>query len=203
MYLARSPLLLRRIYASLTWRIAGTERRIFLTFDDGPIPEITPWVLGQLKTYNAKATFFCIGDNVKKHHSIFDEIKDAGHGIGNHTFHHINGWKSSLNEYVEDTKNCNELVDSNLFRPPYGRIKRSQIKSLLPDYKIIMWDVLSRDFDKTLSIDKGFQYIKKHVRPGSIIVFHDSVKAWPRLKELLPLTLEYFSKAGYSFEKIS
>ncbi len=203
MYLARSPLLLRRIYASLTWRIAGTERRIFLTFDDGPIPEITPWVLGQLKTYNAKATFFCIGDNVKKHHSIFDEIKDAGHGIGNHTFHHINGWKSSLNEYVEDTKNCNELVDSNLFRPPYGRIKRSQIKSLLPDYKIIMWDVLSRDFDKTLSIDKGFQYIKKHVRPGSIIVFHDSVKAWPRLKELLPLTLDYFSKAGYSFEKIS
>lgn len=203
MYLARSPLLLRRIYASLTWRIAGTERRIFLTFDDGPIPEITPWVLEQLKTYNAKATFFCIGDNVKKHQSIFDEIKEAGHSIGNHTFHHLNGWKSSLNEYVQDTKNCSELVDSNLFRPPYGRIKRSQIKSLLPDYKIIMWDVLSRDFDKSLSIEKGFEYIKKHVRPGSIIVFHDSVKAWPRLKELLPLTLEYFSKEGYSFEKIS
>jgi peptidoglycan-N-acetylglucosamine deacetylase len=180
----------------------GTERRIFFTFDDGPIPEVTPWVLEQLKTYNAKATFFCIGDNVEKHSGIYDDVIAAGHSIGNHTFHHLNGWQTSVKNYVEDVNKCSEIVNSNLFRPPYGKITRSQIRTLIPHYKIIMWDILSRDFDKTLNVDKGFEYIKKHIKPGSVIVFHDSLKAWPRLKELLPRTLEFCKNEGYIFDKI-
>lgn len=202
MYLASSPLLLRKLYSSLIWKLPGSEKRIYLTFDDGPIPQITPWVLDLLSEYNAKATFFCIGKNVERNTDIFKSILSQGHSIGNHTYTHLNGWRSSVTDYLNDINKCGELIDSNLFRPPYGKIKRSQIRHILPSHKIIMWDILSRDFDENLNLEKGFEYIKKHVKPGSIIVFHDSIKAWPRLQILLPRTLEYFRMLGYTFEKI-
>jgi len=204
MYLVKTPWLLKKLYPGLVWNLNRTERCIFLTFDDGPVPIVTPFVLKNLKQHNAKATFFCIGDNVQKHPDIFKEVKADGHSIGNHTFNHLRGWKTEDDTYLQNFLKCNESLTTktSLFRPPYGRIKRNQIKLLKaakPGLQIIMWDVLSGDFDMTLSPEKCLQYTLKHTENGSIVVFHDSLKAFNRLEYVLPKALEHWSKEGYKF----
>ena len=202
MYLVKSPRLLKKYYSSLIWDIKPDKPCIYLTFDDGPIPIVTPFVLNILKQYNAKATFFCIGDNVSKHPDIFAQVKNAGHAIGNHTYNHLKGWKTADNIYIENTLKADEQLKTNLFRPPYGRIKRSQIKllkSVKPDIKIVMWDVLSGDFDINLSPEKCLQNVLKHTESGSIVVFHDSLKAFERLEYVLPRAMEVWSGKGFEF----
>lgn len=184
-------------YPALTWRIKTTEKKIYLTFDDGPHETATPFVLDLLKEYNAKATFFCIGQNVVDHPDIYARIIAEGHSVGNHTMNHINGWKVSDDIYMDEIKQASQYIHSDLFRPPYGRIKRSQQKKL--QTPIIMWDVLSGDFDTDLSPDGCLSYVLYHTKPGSIVVFHDSTKAWERMSFALPKMLKHFSEAGFEF----
>lgn len=202
MYLVKSPLLLKWYYPSLTWHKNRTQKVIYLTFDDGPIPDVTAFVLKTLKSFDAKATFFCIGDNIAKYPDIFEQLKKEGHQIGNHTFNHLKGWKTEDQAYLQNFLDCQEITGTNLFRPPYGRIKKSQvssIRSIKPEMQIIMWDVLSGDFDTGLSPQKCYENVVKHTRHGSIIVFHDSLKAFERLQYALPAVLKYFKDQGYSF----
>ncbi len=192
MYLVKMPYWLRRLYnANLIWRIEGSTNEIFLTFDDGPHPIATPFVLQQLKDFNASATFFCIGKNVADHPAIFQQVKDAGHAVGNHTHNHLNGWKVPTGEYIKNVHLAQEFIHSRLFRPPYGRISRAQVKLLQPSFSIIMWDVLSGDFDETLTGEECLNNVLNNLLPGSIVVFHDSEKAFPRLQYALPKVLEY------------
>ncbi|MBZ9651397.1 polysaccharide deacetylase family protein [Psychroflexus montanilacus] len=197
---------LKQIFPKRVWNISSFKKEMFLTFDDGPIPEVTPWVLDQLKKHKAKATFFCIGDNIRKHPELFQQIVAEGHAVGNHTFHHINGWKTSTEEYLKDVKRCEDEIgsntfESNLFRPPYGKCTSAQAKSILEkgDH-IIMWDIISKDYDAKVSKENCFLRIKKNAKPGSIIVFHDSLKAETNMKYALEKTLETFS--DYEFNKI-
>ena len=203
MYLIKTTWWLRKIYSSaLTWKIPVEERKIFLTFDDGPHPTITPFVLNCLKQYNAKATFFCIGKNVQLYQGVFQQIINEGHRIGNHTHNHLNGWKTTDKKYFENIILARKFIDSNLFRPPYGRITRFQIQQLKSIFNIIMWDVLSGDFDADLSPQKCLQNVVSNTSSGSIIVFHDSEKAIARLEYALPKALEFFAEQGYVMEGI-
>ena len=180
----KTPWFIKQLYSSLLWNKARVGSRIFVTFDDGPIPIVTPYVLNILKQHNAKATFFCIGDNVRKHPDIFEQVKNEGHSIGNHTFNHLRGWDTEDKVYLDNFREADNVVHSNLFRPPYGRIKRSQIKLLRqerPELQIVMWDVLSKDYDKSVRPEKCLKNVLKYTRPGSIIVFHDSLKDFERL----------------------
>lgn len=189
-------------YPALTWRIKTAEKKVYLTFDDGPHETATPFVLGQLKNYNAKATFFCIGKNVEAHPDIYARILAEGHSTGNHTMNHVNGWKVSDEKYIDEVKQAAQLIQADLFRPPYGRIKRSQQKKLQAvnlRLQIIMWDVLSGDFDTDLTPEGCLSYVLYHTKPGSIIVFHDSTKAWDRMSFALPKVLKYFSEKGFEF----
>ena len=202
MYLFKTPWLLKKRYPSLIWNLNRRNKIIYLTFDDGPIPIVTPFVLNILSSYNARATFFCIGDNVKKHFDIYKQVADAGHAIGNHTYNHLRGWQTDDDTYTANFLKCDELLNSRLFRPPYGRIKQSQIKRLRaakPGLKIVMWDVLSGDFDQSLKSEKCLKKVLKYVTNGSVVVFHDSEKAFPRLQYVLPRALEYWSRQGYTF----
>ncbi|HEY8780824.1 MAG TPA: polysaccharide deacetylase family protein [Mucilaginibacter sp.] len=202
MYLVKTPWLLKKLYPKLIWDIDISVSRIYLTFDDGPIPIVTPFVLNILKQYNAKATFFCIGDNVRKHPDILEQVKNDGHTVGNHTYNHLNGWKTDDKTYLENFLQADELIDSNLFRPPYGRIKRSQVKLLKeakPGLKIIMWSVLSGDFDVNLKPEKCLENVLKNTAGGDIVLFHDSLKAKERMEYVLPRAMDVWSKAGYSF----
>lgn len=202
MYLVKTPWLLKILYPQLIWAGRPGDQSIYLTFDDGPIPVVTPYVLNVLKQYDAKATFFCIGDNVKKHPDIFEQVKAGGHTIGNHTYNHLKGWATDKKTYRDNFLKADELLNTSLFRPPYGRIKRSQIKLLTaakPGLKVIMWDVLSGDFDLKLSPGKCLDNVLKHTRPGSIVLFHDSLKAKERTEYALPKAMEVWSKAGYKF----
>lgn len=210
-YLVKTPWLLRKLYPSCTWQIPSREKVIYLTFDDGPHPDITPYVLDTLKQYQAKATFFCIGKNVVAYPDIYRRLLDEGHRTGNHTFNHLNGWKVQNDAYVNNIIEASKYIDSNLFRPPYGRITKFQVKILsdITAYKgsdrrfsIIMWDVLSGDFDKKLSAENCTLNVIRKTKPGSIVVFHDSEKAFPRMRESLPEVLRYFSEKGYRFEVI-
>ncbi len=207
MYFVKSPWLLKQFYANnLIWNLSKTEKTIYLTFDDGPIPIVTPFVLETLKNFSAKATFFCIGENIEKHPDIFERIKSEGHAIGNHTYSHLRGWNSANDTYLKNTLKCQEITQTNLFRPPYGRIKKSQIKDLkaqLPKLEIIMWDVLSGDFDLKTKPERCLQNVLKHTGNGSVVVFHDSLKAKDRLEYTLPRALEYWKKQGYSFKALS
>jgi peptidoglycan/xylan/chitin deacetylase (PgdA/CDA1 family) len=206
MYLVKTPWLLKKLYPNLVWNTKTATRCIYLTFDDGPIPIVTPFVLNILKKHNAKATFFCIGDNISKHTDIFEQVKAGGHSIGNHTFNHLKGWVTNNQIYLDNFLQTDKLLDTPLFRPPYGRIKRAQIqllKKARPDLKIIMWDVLSGDFDTNLSPEACLKNVLKHTEAGSIVVFHDSLKAFDRLEYVLPRALEYWSKEGYSFNALT
>ncbi len=201
---------IKYIFSNYVWNIPNVEKKVYLTFDDGPTPEITEWVLEQLKTYNAKATFFCIGNNIVKHPEIFKRLLNEGHTIGNHTQNHVKGWETENNTYFGEVEKCDEVIskqtniDSKLFRPPYGKIKPSQSNYLRKlGYKIIMWDVLSADFDTTISKEKCLENVLKNVESGSIIVFHDSIKAFPNLEYTLPKTLEFLSKNGYVCDRIN
>jgi len=206
MYLVKSPFWLKWLHPSLTWHKSRDSKCIYLTFDDGPIPVVTPFVLETLKTFGIKATFFCIGDNVRKHPDIFEHLVNEGHRIGNHTFNHLKGWGTDDNIYLDNVQQCNELFHSNLFRPPYGKAKKSQYSILSKgspsdntQYSIIMWDVLSGDFDTNLKPEKYLQNVLKHAGNGSIVVFHDSLKAFPRLEYTLPRALEIWKAEGFEF----
>ncbi|MEJ0029263.1 MAG: polysaccharide deacetylase family protein [Bacteroidota bacterium] len=195
----RTPAILPIIYPSLLWKINTAGKDLYLTFDDGPVPGPTEFVLETLKASNINATFFCIGDNVRKNPDIFKKVVDARHVIANHTFDHMNGWKASASEYVRNTELCQTLLPKKrLFRPPFGRITRSQISSL-SDYKIVMWDVLTFDYDRSLDSEKCLRGSLKAVRPGSIIVFHDSVKAEKNVTYVLPRFIDSCLSNGYSF----
>ncbi|MBW6490055.1 MAG: polysaccharide deacetylase family protein [Lentimicrobium sp.] len=203
MHISKSPALLRSLTRkNLTWDITDRPGEIFLTFDDGPVPEITPRVIEILKQFNARATFFCVGDNVAKYPEVHQLLLDAGHSTGNHTFHHLNGWKKTLEEYLADIKKCNQLVSSKLFRPPYGRIRPSFIKYISNDYRIVMWSVLTGDYDKTLTPAQVLKNATENTTDGSIVVFHDSQKAAANLFYALPEFLEHFTLKGYRFSVI-
>lgn len=202
--------LVKRIFPKYVWSIPNNEKKVFLTFDDGPTPEITEWVLAELRNYNAKATFFCIGDNIRKYPAIFQKVLAENHSIGNHTFNHLKGWKTPTEDYIENAKLCQSEIENqkseirNLFRPPYGKIKSSQAKILRKmGHKIIMWDVISFDFDQTISKEKCLENVLKNVESGSIIVFHDSKKAWQNLEYVLPKTLKFLNEKGFTCDKIN
>ncbi|HZY36926.1 MAG TPA: polysaccharide deacetylase family protein [Mucilaginibacter sp.] len=197
--------MLKSLYPKLLWDAGDNRRSIFLTFDDGPIPIVTPFVLNILKQHNAKATFFCIGDNVRKHPDVFEQVKNDGHAIGNHTFNHLNGWHIDDKTYLGNFLQADELIGSKLFRPPYGRIKRSQVKLLQeakPGIKIVMWNVLSADFDAAISPEKCLDNVIRNVKGGEIVLFHDSLKARERMEYALPRALEYWSKQEFEFRTI-
>ena len=205
MYLVKSPLLLKWYYPSLTWNKSRTEKAIYLTFDDGPIPDVTDFVLKTLKDQEVKATFFCIGDNIRKHPQLYQQLLAEGHQVGNHTFNHLKGWKTDDVTYLDNFEKCQALTGSKLFRPPYGRIKKSQVRKIrerYPDMNIIMWDVLSGDFDLELSPEGCYHNVEKHVENGSIIVFHDSLKAFERLQYALPRCIAELKSKGYQFRTL-
>jgi len=194
----------------LTWRIPTTEKVLFLTFDDGPIPEVTTDVLERLSSYQAKATFFCIGENVSRHSAIFNRIVEQGHATGNHTYNHLNGWHTNTKDYLINISRCQDTMESairmeakkKLFRPPYGKLKPAQLWALRNQYKLIMWNVLPRDWEKEKSANSCFEIIKRKTKPGSIIVFHDSIKAKERMLPALEMTLEHYSALGFRFESL-
>jgi len=209
-YWIKTNQLIKKLFSNSIWDIPNIENKIYLTFDDGPTPEITEWVLQELEKHNAKATFFCIGNNIEKHPDIFKKVITKGHAIGNHTFNHLNGWKTSTEDYVENSRLCESEICNlksatcNLFRPPYGKIKSAQAKKLREQgYKIIMWDVLSADFDTSISAEKCIENVLKNTKSGSIIVFHDSIKAFPRLENTLPKVLGILAEKGFVFEKLA
>lgn len=201
-YLVTAPWYLRMFWPSFTWRVKTTEKVIYLTFDDGPHPEATSFVLDELQRANARATFFCIGKNVVKHPGIYDRIIAEGHRTGNHTHHHLNGWKSKSADYLQSIKEAAGHIESDLFRPPYGRIRLSQSRIIKRDYRIVMWSVLSADFDTSLNGRRCGQHVIRNAGHGSIVVFHDSEKAFPRMVEALPMVLNHFGKKGYRFEHL-
>ena len=211
LYLVKTPNFIKRLFQNLTWEINTSKKVIYLTFDDGPTPKITNWVLSELEKYNAKATFFCIGKNILNHPDVFENIVTKGHAVGNHTNNHINSWKKQAKLYIENVNQAQKIIDPilnstnsvKLFRPPYGKLTLSVTKKLLKeDYKIIMWDVLSGDFDQSISKEKCLKNVIKNTTSGSIIVFHDSVKASGKLQFSLPKILDHFSEKGFSFEII-
>ncbi len=205
-YLVKTPWLLRKFYSECIWNINTEERILYLTFDDGPHPQATPFVLEELKKYNARATFFCIGKNVKEHFDVYKQILFAGHKPGNHTYDHLNGWKTRDKDYLENIAEAAKIIDSNLFRPPYGKITKFQLKALRGEklnLKTIMWEVLSGDFDASIKPENCYLNVINNAKPGSIIVFHDSLKALPMLQFTLPKVLEYFSEKGFQFKTIS
>ena len=192
------PRFIQRLYPERIWAFSHEKASVFLTFDDGPIPEVTPWVLDELKKHNAKATFFSIGENVKKHPEIFERILSEGHSVGNHTFNHLKGSKTETSKYIENTLLAEKLIHSKLFRPPYGKITSKQAKILqIKGFKIVMWDVISYDYDSTVSEEKCLQNVLRNIKPGSIIVFHDSLKAEKNLRYVLPKVLEIIVKKGW------
>ncbi|MFD2554702.1 polysaccharide deacetylase family protein [Sphingobacterium tabacisoli] len=200
MYFVNAPFFLRWMYPSVTWNRSRLDKKIYLTFDDGPIPEITPWILDVLKEYQVKATFFCVGANIVKHPDIFQRLLREGHRIGNHTYNHLKGWDTPDDSYMENVRLCQTHTQTNLFRPPYARAKKSQINILKKDFELIYWDVLSGDFDLNLSPEKCYNNVLKHTKNGSIIVFHDNLKAIPRVKYTLPKVIEHFLKKGFTFD---
>ena len=203
MYLVKTPAFIQNLFPNFTWRIPTQEKVIYLTFDDGPIPEVTPWVMEQLAAYNAKATFFCVGDNVRKHPEIFRQLTDAGHSVGNHTYNHLNGWATDKLRYFHNIRHCANLVDSDLFRPPYGRLRPRQAQFLQRHYRIVMWDVLSGDFDPNISVEQCYDNIVTKAEAGSIVVLHDSLKAEKKLRVVLPKVLNYYQERGFRFEALS
>jgi peptidoglycan/xylan/chitin deacetylase (PgdA/CDA1 family) len=204
LYLVNPPFLLKKYYGEkVIWQMPSVGKELFLTFDDGPHPEITPAVLDLLKKIDAKATFFCVGENVEKYPEVYKEILRNGHSIGNHTFNHLNGIKTKTEEYIANIEQCSLSVYSKLFRPPYGMLKRSQVKQLSSNYTVVMWDTLSGDYDLKTSEEECWRNVRDHAKSGSIVVFHDSEKAKKNMFYALTKTLEYFSELGFSFSAIN
>ena len=197
-----TPFIIRLFYPSMLWRMPRGKKKLYLTFDDGPHPTITPKVLEILKNFNAKATFFCVGNNVEKYKATFDMIVSEGHSVGGHTYNHEKGWNTRNENYIDSVNKTQQLIKSSLFRPPHGRIKSSQIRKLKNHYKLIAWSVISYDWDKTLSPKYCFKNIIKNADDGSIIVFHDSEKAEKNMIPTLKKVLEYYSEKGFTFEKL-
>ena len=206
LYFVKTPFWLAWLYSDCVWNIKTSEKKMYLSFDDGPHPVITNFVLDELKKYNAKATFFCIGDNVVKYPEVYKRIIDEGHAVGNHTHNHLNGWKTADKKYLDNIDAAKKFIDSDLFRPPYGRITRFQLSQLrLSKYKLktIMWTLLSGDFDNKISKETCTNNVIVNAKEGAIVVFHDSEKANERVSYALPEVLKYFSNKGYLFEKIT
>lgn len=202
MYLVKTPQFIQNLFPNFTWSIPTQEPVIYLTFDDGPHPEVTSWTLDQLQQYNAKATFFCVGDNIRKYPEVLDRVLNEGHSVGNHTFNHLNGWASENIPYFHNVRHCARQINSDLFRPPYGRLRPKQAQFLQRHYRIVMWDVLSGDFDVNISEEQCLQNVIKNTNPGSIVVFHDSEKANNKLRYALPKVLDYFTAKGYRFDSL-
>ncbi|OQA98156.1 MAG: Peptidoglycan-N-acetylglucosamine deacetylase [Bacteroidetes bacterium ADurb.Bin217] len=192
------PLIVEKLYSNVFWRIPQQQKTVYLTFDDGPVPVYTPWVLDILDSYNVKATFFCVGDNVIKYPEIFNSIIQRGHTVGSHTFNHLNGWKTLNTNYFENVCKAAQLVKSTLFRPPYGKITFKQARVLSEKLTIIMWDVLSKDYDQSIDGHTCFENVKNYISNGSIIVFHDSQKAFKNLEYALPKTIEWLIEQGFA-----
>lgn len=203
MYLIKTPKFVRELFPNYTWHVPTTEKVLYLTFDDGPIPVVTPWVMEQLAAYNAKATFFCVGENVRQHPEVFDQLIQEGHTVGNHTQNHLNGWTSDNIPYFHNVRHGAHLTNSLLFRPPYGKLRPRQSQFLQRHYRIVMWDVLSADFDPTVSEEQCANNVIRNAKEGSIVVFHDSIKAEENLRYALPKVLEHFANLGYRFEALS
>ncbi len=204
-YFTKTPFWLKKLYPGCLWNFPRKDgKKIYLSFDDGPHATATPFVLDQLKKFNAKASFFCIGKNVVAETALYKRILMEGHRVGNHTFNHLNGWKTDSKVYIGNVEMARELIDSDIFRPPYGRISAFQIRNLREklNYKIVMWDVLAGDFDPAVDGKKAAENVILKSVPGSIVVFHDSAKAFRVVQEALPLVLSHFSNEGYSFETI-
>ena len=206
-YWIKTNWIIKKLFSNYIWDVSNTGKTVYLTFDDGPIPEITEWVLDELRNHNVKATFFCIGANIEKNPEIFKRIIREGHSVGNHTFNHLNGWDTSTNAYLENVKVYEDIKEktidynsnSKIFRPPYGKLKTAQSKAIRKlGYKIIMWDVLSADFDTTLSKEQCLDNVLPNIKPGSIIVFHDSLKAFKNLEYVLPKTLAFLKENKFN-----
>jgi peptidoglycan/xylan/chitin deacetylase (PgdA/CDA1 family) len=202
MNIVQPPFWVRLFFNGSLWRKRTKEKVVYLTFDDGPVPDPTAWVLDELNTHDVRATFFCIGENAKKNPDLLNRILDEGHSIGNHTHNHLNGWSTNLDEYMRNVELCSEVFSSNLFRPPYGRLTMKQFRNLKKKFQIVFWDVLSVDYDKNLSSADCINNVMNHVRPGSIIVFHDSLKAADRMKIALPEVIDRLKRMKYRFERL-
>lgn len=204
MYLIKTPRVIQKLFPNFHWTVETTDQSvIYFTFDDGPIPQLTPWVLEQLEAYNAKATFFCVGNNARRYPEILAQTIAAGHTTGNHTMHHLDGWKSENIPYFHDIRHCALQVKSSLFRPPYGRLKPAQAQFLTRHYEVVMWDVLSGDFDPELTAEDCFQNVVRNACPGSIVVFHDSLKAEDKVRDILPRLLAHYAALGYRFDALT
>jgi peptidoglycan/xylan/chitin deacetylase (PgdA/CDA1 family) len=208
--LYKTPRLLRTVFPQMLWKVPTRSKEIYLTFDDGPIPGLTEYVLDLLADHEAKATFFCVGDNIRKHAHIFDRIMKEGHGVGNHTYNHLDGWKSNTHHYLHNVAQCASLIDQalsdhgpRLFRPPYGKITIPQYRALKGMYQCVMWDVLSYDFDQRTDAGLALHRITELTQPGTIIVFHDNLKAETNLKQMLPKYIQHFKAAGYCFKSLN
>ncbi|NMB05130.1 MAG: polysaccharide deacetylase family protein [Bacteroidales bacterium] len=201
MWIEQPPMLYRSLYPGSLWRIGEEHRKtIYLTFDDGPIPEVTPWVLELLDRYDIKATFFCVGDNVRKYPHLYRQLLEKGHKTGNHTFNHVQAWKSHTAFLLENTAKAAELIDSKLFRPPHGHMRVAQNSALQKaGYSVVMWDVVTRDYSRYMSPQQVLDNVKRYTRDGSVIVFHDSLKAEKRMKYALPRAIEWLLEEGYNF----
>jgi peptidoglycan/xylan/chitin deacetylase (PgdA/CDA1 family) len=202
MLIERPPFLYRAFFPGAHWRFHPEEKVVYLTFDDGPIPEMTPWVLDVLDQYHIRATFFCVGDNVRKYPHIYREIMERGHLTGNHTFHHLQGLKVTTKTYLKDIQEAEERIESKLFRPPHGHLRLPQFFSLRKRYDVIMWDVVTRDYSCLMTPEQVLDNVKKYTRNGSVIVFHDSLKAEEKIKYALPKSIEWLLEQGYQFRLI-
>lgn len=203
MLIERPPLLYRLLFPEAVWRITRRHRRVvYLTFDDGPIPEQTPWLLDLLDRYGIKATFFMVGDNVRRHPELLDEIRRRGHSYGNHTMHHLQGMKVTARTYWRDITEADKLIDSILFRPPHGIMRWKQAAAIKKHYNIVMYDLVTRDYSKKMTPDRVFDNVRRFARNGSIIVFHDSLKAAANMRSALPRSIEWLLSQGYEFEPI-
>ena len=202
MLIERPPIMFRQLFPEALFRVAGKEKCVYLTFDDGPIPQVTPWVLDTLDKYGVKATFFMVGDNVVRYPEIFEDVKRRGHCVGNHTMNHMQGAKVLTKTYLRNIMLADNHINSSLFRPPHGWLKFKQAKIIKRHFTIVMYDLITRDYSKKLTASQVFNNVKRYARSGSIIVFHDSLKSEPRLKTALPLSIEWLLEQGYKFKTL-
>ena len=200
MFIEQVPGFVRNLFPKALWRMNPDEKAVYLTFDDGPIPVVTPWVVDLLEHYGIKATFFMVGDNVRKHPLEYRQVIEAGHRVGNHTFNHLKGLFTDTREYIENVEKADALIHSNLFRPPHGILRRSQYNELAKRYQFVMWDLVTRDYSKRMNGEEVIANVRKYVRNGSIITFHDSLRSEENLKYALPRAIEWLLEQGYEFK---